>query len=213
MLLLGFILIWNALGLPTSDELIRMIEVLFRTHGYWIVFVAALLEGLLLVGLHFPGSIVLVLACIVSRQGFLDPVGIWLVVIPAFFIAIVINYSLGRFGWHRLFIRFGLKPALNRMQKRIEKRGLSIIFYTYLHPNLSAITATSCGILQLSFQRFALYSIVAIILWNSLWVTLFYFLGNSLIEYLSMWTLLIGLTILSVGRFLAVVIKRRLGVK
>ena len=77
-----------------------------------------------------------------------------------------------------------MSATFDEMQEKTKNRGLSLIFLTYIHPNLGALTAASAGILRLPFKKFLAYSLAALILWNSLWGLLAYFAGPQLLEYI-----------------------------
>jgi membrane protein DedA with SNARE-associated domain len=206
-----FLLLWKILRLPPPEELIRTIDSAFSTHGYWLVFISAFIEGLLLIGAQFPGSVVLVLAMMASRRGILNPLAVGTLIIAGFFVACMINYALGRFGWYRLFARLGLDHVLDRMRTRVEERGLSVVRYTYFHPNISSLTATSCGILRVPFGAFSRHSLIALVAWNIAWASAIYVLGEWLRQFLNWWPVIIGLTLFLCYRVAKVTIRRRFG--
>lgn len=195
VLFIVFILFYKSLGLPKKDEIIATAQQLFDTHGYWVVFIAAFLEGMLLLGWYLPGSVVIVFGVIASRNGPLNPILVVTSIVFAFFATAITNYGLGRYGWYRLFLHFGLGPPLERIKKRTKEKGLHMIWPTYFHPNLGTLTATSCGILQLPFRKFVLYSLIALIAWNTLWGVLVYFMGNLALRFLNMWLVVLVLFI------------------
>lgn len=182
-----FVLLYRALELPNPEELIQRAESLLAEHGYWVVFVAALAEGLLLVGWYLPGSLVIVFAMVVSRDGILNPYAVVGTVILAFFVSVILNYILGRFGWYRLLVRFGLASPLEKMRLRAERKGARIIFATYFHPNVGTLAATSLGILQAPFGLFCLNSALALVVWNSLWGVAAFIVGPSILKLLNLW--------------------------
>lgn len=186
----AFIGIYRLLGLPSSPELVEIAKSYYSQHGYWVVFVGALVEGLLLAGWYLPGSLVLALGVVFAREGGLSLGLIFSVGVIGFFLASVINYALGRYGWYRLLVRFGMKQALELMRVRLVKYGLPLIFLTYWHPNVTTLVATAAGVLRLPFQRFLAYSIVALVVWNALWVYLFDKLDPAILKVLNLWLIL-----------------------
>ena len=58
------------------------------------------------------------------------------------------------------------------------KHGLVAIFMSYWQPNLAALVATSAGILDFSFTKFLIYSLVAAVIWNTFWGVLVYSIGE-----------------------------------
>lgn len=173
---------WKFFDLPNTEELIVKIREFYREHGYWFVFVGALVEGLLFVNWYLPGSLVIVFGVVFTQGNPIAAVITVGLVILAFFITSLLNYAMGRYGLYHLFVKFGLREPLNNMRAKLERSGLAIIFNTYFHPNVGALTATSAGILQLSFYKFVFYSAIALIAWNTLWGFITYFSGPILLE-------------------------------
>lgn len=177
---------YRLLELPSSNELVSLAREYYAQYGYWVVLIGALVEGLLFINWYLPGSVVIVLGVIFASQT--EDLSVILVVsliIIGFFITALINYGLGRFGWYYLFVKLGLGPSLNRMKQRVARYGLPVIFSTYFHPNVGALTATSAGILKLSFAKFALYSFLTLLAWNTLWGLIVYLVGPVVLNFLN----------------------------
>lgn len=176
-----FGLLYRALGLPEADEFIGLARTYYAQYGYWVVFLAALAEGLLFVNWYLPGSAVAVLGVVFAKENHQSvPLVIFLIMV-AFLITAVINYGLGRYGWYRLFLKLGLKQPLENSRTRLEKKGLPIIFTSYIHPNIGALTATSAGIIHANFPRFFLYSTIAYTIWGIIWGVIIYYFGPQLL--------------------------------
>jgi membrane protein DedA with SNARE-associated domain len=178
-------ILYRTFDLPSQEEVLSLVRSYYKDYGYWLIFVSALIEGMLLVNWYFPGSIVIVLGVSLAYPDPLKAAALVGLVTIGFFVSAVINYALGRYGWYRLMLKFGLKGTLDGAKNKLEQKGLTIVFSSYIHPNLGALTATSAGILHLSFTRFALYSIVALICWNTMWGLLAYVFGEVMLNYLS----------------------------
>lgn len=194
-LFLIFAISYELLGLPSSEKLISIAKNFYTTHGYWVVFVAAILEGLLAVNWYLPGSAVIVLGVTLSHETPINPVIIVGLVMLGFFVTSNINYFLGRFAWYKIFMFLGLAKPLDKMKSRVEKHGLSIIFSTYFHPNVGALVATSAGILQLPFFNFVIYSSIAIIIWNTFWGIVVYLFGSFILRIAGMYVIIILISI------------------
>jgi membrane protein DedA with SNARE-associated domain len=185
--------LYELFNLPSQEQILDVARSYYDQHGYWLIFVSALIEGVLLVNWYFPGSIVIVFGVSLAYPDPLKAFYLVLLITLGFLISAVINYGLGRYGWYRLLLKFGLQEPLSNMQRRLQESGLVIIFSSYIHPNLGALTATSAGILQLSFKKFLLYSVAALLCWNMLWGIVAFIFGEVLLDYL---TYLIGLFLL-----------------
>jgi membrane protein DedA with SNARE-associated domain len=172
-------LIWLALDLPPEDTMVRIAKDYLDHHGVLIVLVAAYLEGLLLIGWYFPGTLVIILALVLAGP---DPVRVAQVAATAgfgLFAAYVTNFCAGKYGWYRLLLAFGLREPLENAQRRLNKYGLSAIFTTYWQANLASCISTAAGILQFPPGRFVAYSFVAEALWVTFWAALIFFLGKA----------------------------------
>lgn len=171
--------VWKIFDLPQEDELVEMTRRYFDLYGYGIVFVSAMIEGMLLAGWYYPGSLVIFLGVIFAGRNIPEVIAVVALVTIGLFVADLFDYALGKYGWYRLLLRFGLLGPMESAQLRLAKYGPSGIFLSYWHPNLAALTATAAGTLQFPFKKFALYSAIALGLWNAFWGALVYFLGEA----------------------------------
>jgi membrane-associated protein len=177
--------LYNLLGLPQPKEILMYAQSSYSEHAYLMVFLGALGEGLLMFNLYFPGSVMIVFGVTLSKGNPLKALVLVTLVVTAFLIDAVINYALGRYGWYHFLVKIGMKPSLERAKLRVERKGWVTIFSTYIHPNVGALTATSCGILQLPFRTFVLYSLLSLIFWNALWGLIVYYFGSTVLQYAS----------------------------
>ena len=171
-----FYFIGKSIGLPQDEEILAKARGLFEEYGLAVVFISAIVEALLFVGLYYPGSLVIFLGVILAKSP-TEAVLVILTTSVGFFIACVSNYALGRHGWYRLFVKLGLEKSLGNARRRLLKHGPRSIFVSYFIPNLAAFTSTAAGILRLSWRTFIVYSLIAILVWNTVWGTLVYLLG------------------------------------
>lgn len=177
-------LLWQVFDLSDNDYVIKVASNYYAAYGYWVVLIGALAEGFLFLNWYVPGSIVVVMGVVFASQNNQNVFLIVGIIILGFFITSIINYVLGRFGWYHVFMKLGLKQPLERVKSRVKNKGLPIIFSTYFHPNIGALTSTSAGILQLNFAKFVLYSILALMVWNSVWGVVVYFIGSVVLKYM-----------------------------
>ena len=155
----------------------------------------ALVEGLLLINWYLPGSVVVALGVVLAKSSDLNVFLMLFLVILGFFITALFNYMLGCYGWYHLFLKLGLKGPLDKMQKKVEDKGLSVLFTAYIHPNFGALAATASGILRFSFKKFFIYSLISIMAWNSFWTIIFYYFGNVLLEHINLLIVVAGMFI------------------
>ncbi len=170
---------WEVLNLPSESELIEIAKKYFDLYGYWIVFVSAILEGALLVGWYYPGSLVIFLGVIFAGRNIPEVIWVVTLVTAGLLLAYLFDYALGKYGWYKLLLKFGLKKPMDKAQTQLSKYGLSGIFLSYWQPNLAALASTAAGTLQFPFKKFILYSATAAVLWNIFWGGLVYVLGET----------------------------------
>jgi len=173
---------WKILGLPTDDEQFDIIKQFFISHGLWVVFIGALIEGFLLLGQYFPGGFIIFLGVISAGKDIPRVIQVVTVVSLAFFISYTLNYWVGKYGWYNLLIKFGLKTALESAKEKLAKQGLNAVIFSYWEPNLASLTATAAGILRVHLKQFLIYSTIGIIIWNTFWGTLVFSLGDSALK-------------------------------
>lgn len=178
LILLTFFIIWKLLKLPPEDQLVQIARSYFDKYGLITVFVSAIIEGLLLVGWYYPGSLVIFLGVIFAGKDIIGVAEVVLVVSAGLFIAYIINYFLGKYGWYKLFLAFGLKEPLDKTESKLSSHGSTAIFMSYWEPNLASLTSTAAGILQFPIKRFLIYSLLSLLVWDSFWGISIYFLGD-----------------------------------
>ncbi len=154
----------------------------FDRHGYWLVFVAALIEGFFIIGNWFPGGVVIFLGVISAGQDIKRVVIVVSLVCIAFLISYYLNYLVGKYGWYKLFVGLKLKESLEKAQKRVEKQAFNAIILSYWEPNIASVTATAAGILFLPLKKFLPYSLFAIVMWNTAWGMLVHKLGERALK-------------------------------
>lgn len=183
---IGLIFLYKFSGLPPAEEIIASAKNYYEIYGYWVVFIAALVEGALLINWYLPGGVVVLLGVVLSRESDINIFIVLALIVLGFFTTAVINYGFGRFGWYHVFLKLGLEKPLEKVKSKVKDKGLNVLFTTYIHPNFGALAATASGILRLPFYRFCLYSFVSIFLWNSMWATVFYYFGGGLLKHLNL---------------------------
>lgn len=178
---LSLFFLWKFLNLPEDQELITLTRNYFERYGLVTVFVSAVLEGMLLIGLYYPGSIVIFLGVILAGKNISKVIEVVAIATSGLYIGYVLDYLLGKYGWYRLLLVFGLKGQIENAERRLTRHGLGAIFVSYWHPNFAAIISTAAGILHFSPRKFLLYSLLAVTVWNIFWGTLAYLLGEATI--------------------------------
>ncbi len=165
------------------------------------LFVCAIIEGFFVLGSYFPGGAVIFLAVILADQDLLKITAIILLVTIAFMVSYTGDYYLGKFGWYKLFLKFGFKDGMEKAQLRLDKHVRKAIFYSYWDTSLASIMATTAGVLNVPYREFISNSVFSIVFWNTFWSAIIYFIGPSILDmstsYMIMVIALWSLVILS----------------
>jgi membrane protein YqaA with SNARE-associated domain len=98
---LGFYIIlmvlWNLHIIPSSHELIQILENFYQDYGYLGLFLATLLEGTAYICLYFPGAFIIALTVFFSNQSFVSLLTISAIVAMTLMLSAFISYQFGRF--------------------------------------------------------------------------------------------------------------------
>ena len=209
VIFLSLYLIWKVLDLPSETELVLISQKYFDKYGLIFIFISAIIEGLLLLGWYYPGSMVIFLGVILAGENILKATEVVSVVTVGLYIAYFINFFLGKYGWYRLLLAFGLKESLENAQSNLSKHGIKGIFLSYWHPNLAALTSTAAGILRFSLRQYLFYSAVAVIGWNIFWGALVYFLGEAALSLVGLKFIFVAIGLWIAFRFVLNKLKKQ----
>jgi len=88
--------LWSVNIIPPPTEIFLFLENLYTTYGLLGLFMASFLEGVVYLGLYFPGSFIVALAVFLSDGTFISLFLISIVVAFALTLTSLINYVLGR---------------------------------------------------------------------------------------------------------------------
>ncbi len=203
------IFIWKLIGLPEGDNLVKIITDFFNTYGLLLVFIGSLIEGFFLLGQYFPGGLIIFLGVISAGDNGWRATQVVSLVMIAFFVAYTLNYLLGYYGWYKLFVKFGLKKPLDNAQEKLKTNELRAILLSYWEPNLSSIMATAAGTLKMNIKKFLLYSAIGILIWETFWGLLVFFLGTRALALMGIKYVVVIFLIWVILIILSQVIKNR----
>jgi membrane protein DedA with SNARE-associated domain len=174
--------VWSLLDLPPENELIIIITDFINHYGLIVIFIAAIIEGFLLIGNYFPGGAVIFLGVITSIGDIPRAIIVVSVVCLSFFISYTINYFIGKYGWYKVFVKFGLQSSLDLMKIKLSKHIFSGIISSYWLPNLAAICSTTAGIIQVPLKKFLIQSTIGLVIWNIFWGVFAYTTGDLILK-------------------------------
>lgn len=171
-----FILIYDNSALPNSMEISDYFIHLYETYGLIIIVLAAFLEGLFMLSMYLPASLVIVLSAFALGFDIWTLTKIGLLSILGFTCVNILNYYLGRYGYHKLLLKLGGKESIKKIQSDFNNNQFKTIFLTAFHPNFLAITMVSAGIAKSNLLKVIIQSVISLIFWISLWMSLIIFL-------------------------------------
>ncbi len=167
--LIIFSLIYRVLDLPSPQELIPIIKKWFDVYGLIILFIAAFIEGIFIIGFYFPGSLAIALSIYILGETPYDLFLIGSIAFIAFLFSNILNYFLGKYGYYKLLLLIGRKDTISKMNKLILKYGNRTFFLTGILPNFFAITSVCAGISRLQFRKALFFQSIALLFWISIW--------------------------------------------
>jgi membrane protein DedA with SNARE-associated domain len=190
---------WLLLDLPTEAEFMPVIQSYLESYGLVAVFLASLIEAALILGWYFPGGVVIFFSVAASPT----PERAVLVILATtlgLFAGYTLNFFLGKYGWYKLLLRFGIRQQLKDAEQKIARFGVRAIFSSYWMPGLGSMTATAAGVLQYATLTFLWWSWWANLLWCIFWGALVYTLGQNamqlvlnpviIVGFIAMWGLI-----------------------
>ncbi len=175
-------LIYLRRQIPEAPQLIQRIGAFYGKYGYDMIFLGALLEGTFMVGFYVPGSLIVLLGAVLARSGIVFFPLVILFGTLGLIIGYVINYLLGRFGWHHIVEGVGLGKSIRAAENIIIKHQNSALFWGYMMPSSASFLSTAAGILKVDFKKFLIQSITTQLFWSLLWGGLAYIFGMPFVE-------------------------------
>lgn len=151
---LSILALWKIGWIPAPGDVLEFLKSLFESYGLLGLFIAVFLEGIVYLGLYFPGSFVIALAVIFSDGTFKSFFIISMIVALALTITSVINYFLGR----KLSINYHEEKG-DIIKKRIFSKGLII---SMLHPNTLAFYFFNSGLKKQNFLKIGIVPLIMI---------------------------------------------------
>lgn len=174
-----------------------------ETFGYWLIFLATLLESFPIFGLFVPGSLIIFLGAFIAKLGFLN---LWLVLAFAIIGAILgdtAGYLFGRYFGKEFIHKYGKYLLIKK--EYLEKAGDIVCGHTgkslvigRLNPLTRSAAPFVVGAHKISFWKFMFYNVIGGILWGICFTALGYFFGQSyqVAQRYERWILLWGVCVI-----------------
>jgi len=145
--------LWSINIIPPPTGIFLFLENLYVNYGLVGLFIASFLEGIVYLGLYFPGSFIVALAVFLSDGTFVSLILISITVAFALTLTSLVNYVLGR-------------HIVSRREKGYEIRRMNVaskgLFLSMLHPNALAFYFFNAGIEKRNPVRILLVPIVMV---------------------------------------------------
>src|SRR5437867_1816025 len=122
-----------------------------------------------------------------------------------FFLGYATDFVIGSHGWYHLIRLCGLEGPVIRTRDRIATSHACSYVLLFWHPHSGVLAATAAGCLRLPARRFLSLTVLAVLFWTSVWGTLCFCFGRSVLKLLNNGALVvsaivIGLVILAATR-------------
>lgn len=151
--------------------------------GYWVAFIAALAETVLVIGLILPGSTFLLLMGILSGQGVLDLGDLLFFAIAGATIGDNINYQLGKkYGqqWLQQGRWFLKAEYLSKAEGFFHKHGGKSVFLGRFVPSVKELMPFIAGMANMERWSFFFWNLLGAIGWSLQWILPGYIFSQSL---------------------------------
>ena len=189
-------------SIPTAEEIVHTFASLYARFGYEIIFVAALLESLILVNLFVPGMIAMAMGAVFARTGQTELVLVVLTASLGLLIGYAIDFLLGYFGFGAILKKLGYGWFTKQANDQLKRFGHRSLVLGFIYPNVAALLSFTAGTTSFSFMRFMIIAILSVALWMPLWGILIYSLGEVFITILTKYSFLV-VTVILASIFLA----------
>jgi hypothetical protein len=148
------LILWKVGFIPSPSNILIILEELYTSYGVIGLSLASFLEGIVYLGLYFPGSFIIALAVILSNGSFVSLLLISLVVAFTLTITSIINYFLGA-----KLNGLSLSTESLLKEKKVLSKGL---FFSMLHPNMLAFYFFNSGIKRKNFMKIIFVPLIMI---------------------------------------------------
>jgi undecaprenyl-diphosphatase len=163
-----------------TDLLFVTINRLFQEFGTPIVFVSAVIESTIGLGVIFPGVLMMFLGGAAASQGDASVFVVFLAAVVGTAIGDTVSYSVGRWGRERLSsTRLG--PSLRMGAQLMDGRARWLIPFYHLHSITRAVGPFGAGALRIPVRLWAPLDYLGAVIANGVWVGGGYLLGTAVL--------------------------------
>ncbi len=176
------------------DDLVRWAGQFYSTFGWLILLVSGIIESIILIGLYYPGSTIILSGAALASTGSisLSTVIIWSTL--GIVLGYAVSYLAGRAGWQGLVGNKRVWENINNTQMKIQKNKFIYLWAT-IHPDLGAMVSAAAGVLKIDFWSFIVKIGLCQLFWSTFWAVVFYYFGFVILKRVVLFTV-IALSIL-----------------
>ena len=182
---------------PTSEELIEVFGDLYAKYGYEIIFVSALLEGLVLVNLFVPGMLALALGAVFASTGQTDLTQVILTASAGIILGYVVDYLMGYFGFGETLKKLGYAGFLDSSREKLKQFGYRGLIVGFFHTNVGSFLAFAAGTMKLPFINFLIVAIASTILWATVWGIAAFYFGEVFLNIIKRYSFLLVIFVIA----------------
>ena len=158
------------------SHFLGMIEVIFFSHGYLLVFISNFIETTPL-GWLIPGGILVALGGFFAYNGTLTFGGVLASSSAGMLLTFLLAYLLGKKTGMKLAKRFNQEKNAERAKTLLDNHG-AVILTTSLLANFTRFWISYvAGVKKYNLRLFLFYATIASLTWNALLVTVGYLAG------------------------------------
>lgn len=189
-----------------SDFILR-----FDYLGYWLFFLAAVIESAPLIGIFIPGATLISVGGLMASQGYYDWAKISLYAGIGAIIGDYLSYYAGHHGG-RLVERFTKPKHLEGGRDFFRKYGNKSVFIGRFVGPIRAVIPFVAGLMGMRRRSFLVWNVSSGILWSVVNVLLGYFSGSMIAIAVRHWSAKLGWIAAAVcgGLFVLWILHRRL---
>lgn len=164
-------------------EILNILELYFSSYGYFIVFFAALIESIILLGFLLPGGLAVLLGGFFAQRDQLSVIFVIILAWLGMLLGDMINYWLGKNGFHKIIIKhLGLGNFLKRQKLADDihdKYGVWAIFYSHILGHIRSIICFSAGVVSFPERKYVSIVFGASFFWSLIYVGMGFVFGKS----------------------------------
>jgi membrane protein DedA with SNARE-associated domain len=169
------------------DALLATAHPYLAQYGYGALFAVLFAESF---GLPLPGETFLVASSFLAARGQMRIVWVAAVAIVAAVLGDNLGYAIGRWGGHRLAVRYGGRVGITaerlaKTDRFFARFGPEVVIVARFIPVLRQLNGVVAGGAQMSWKRFLVYNSLGAVLWVGTWTTAVFLLGRQVEVWLS----------------------------